>query len=260
MLKLAATINATLGASVLQSQSTDLNLGTFATPFNDKTFLLHETSTIANLTSESARLDAISELIYWDVPAEGGFFDRLGSVGVLSGQAPHLDMGEGEADPAFYYTPHHETLAQSNWHCPPPPPATERGVLGAAHESCNADGIFSRGDWTSFTLGPSHGSHPVTLRYEGLDPEATYRLSVLFFSAEFKLFLDERNTLTAGSTTLMENAASPRPMRRRSFTVPKEETKGGSLKVQCTSAASGGGVDGKQPGGCSIIAVWLEPM
>ena len=119
VLKLAHRINATLGASVLQSQATDLDLESFPTTFNDKTFITWEASRIANMTNETARLVAIAEIVYWDVPRLGGFFDRLGSAGVLNGQAPHLDTGEGGgSDPAFYFTPHHETLAQKNWHCP----------------------------------------------------------------------------------------------------------------------------------------------
>eukprot|EP01051_Picozoa_sp_SAG22_P013677 SAG22_NODE_1558_length_4129_cov_2.138213_2_plen_507_part_00 len=197
VLQLAAIINTTLGASVLQSQATDLDLDSFATAFNDKTFFSWEASRIINFSNESARLAAIDDMVYWDVPREGGMFDRLGSAGVLSGRAPHLDTGQGEGDPAFYFTPHHETLAQKNWHCPLPPPgpvapqpidAMELGLkLDTRHSNCDADGVYARMDWTSFTLGPSHGAHPVTLNYDDLDPEATYQLSVLFFSSEFKV-------------------------------------------------------------------------
>lgn len=104
VLQLANMLNASVGASVLQSQATDLDLHSFATPFNDKTFVAWEARRIANMTSESARLAAIAEIVYWDVPKNGGFFDRLGSVGVLNGMAPHLDVGQGTSDPAFYFT------------------------------------------------------------------------------------------------------------------------------------------------------------
>eukprot|EP01043_Picozoa_sp_COSAG02_P045599 COSAG02_NODE_4188_length_5646_cov_5.157202_2_plen_125_part_00 len=96
-------------------------------------------------------------------------------------------------DPSFYFTPHHETLAQANWHCPPPPnePTPEVQDQTASqqffHSNCNADGVHARMDWTSFTLGPSQGAHPVTLNYVGLDPEVLYELSVLFFSSDFKV-------------------------------------------------------------------------
>ena len=86
---------------------------------------------------------------------------------------------------------HHETLAQENWRC-----STSSNTVStpehmvrsdATHSMCNASGVHARMDWTSFTLGPSHGAHPVTLNYDGLDPAVTYELSVLFFSSEFKV-------------------------------------------------------------------------
>jgi|EP01044_Picomonas_judraskeda_P002717 hypothetical protein len=88
--------------------------------------------------------------------------------------------------------PHHETLAQENWHCPPPTSSASANLEQPAskqssHSHCDADGVYARMDWTSFTLGPSQGAHPVTLNYEGLDPEAEYELSVLFFSSEYKV-------------------------------------------------------------------------
>jgi hypothetical protein len=261
VLQLATAINATLGASVLQSQSTDLNLHTFDTPLNDRIFITAKLSELGQLSTEKARLSAITEMLYWDVPKEGGYFDRLGSAGVLAGQAPHLSKGEGETDPAFYHTPHHETLGQYDWHCPAqgPPVSRASGGLGSSHQACDAVGVVARMDWTSFTLGPSGGAHPVTLNYQGLDPAANYSLSILFFSSEFKMFREERNTVTAGSTVLQRNTLSARPMRRVTFAVPKNETEGGSLRVQCTSPQTNNGLDSFETGGCSIIAVWLEP-
>ena len=153
---------------------------------------------------------------------------------MLTGQAPHLDTGQGHSDPAFYFTPHHETLRQDV-------------------------GVAARMGWTSFTVGPSHGEHPVTLTYQGLDPAATYVLSVVFFTSDFKMFASERNTLRAGQTVLQNNALSVRPMRRVAWTVPLHETTGGSLRVTCTSPLTNNGVDSFKMGGCSIIAVWLEP-
>ena len=161
VLKLAAMINVTLGASVLQSQAADLDLLHFETPLNDRTFITAEVSSIAKLPNETARLQAISEMVYWDVPKAGGHFDRLGSAGVLLGNAPHLDMGEGEGDPAFYFTPHHETLGQYDWHCPAPTSGAGTVSTGLGSNPCDDVGVVARMSWTSFTLGPSHGDHPV---------------------------------------------------------------------------------------------------
>jgi hypothetical protein len=41
--------------------------------------------------------------------------------------------------------------------------------------------------------------------------------------------------------------------------VPPNETANGGVRVVCTSPASAGGVNGFETGGCSIVAVWLEP-
>ena len=260
VLQLAAAINGTLGAPVLQSQAVDLNLHTFDTPLNDRTYITATVESLAKLPTEAARLGAISDMLYWDVPKEGGYFDRLGSSGVLAGRAPRLDVGEGESDPAFYFTPHHETLAQTDWHCPQAPSSSlPLSQPESGRSACDAVGVVARMDWTSFTLGPSRGDHPVVLNYQDLDPAANYSLSVLFFSSEFKTFLAERNTLTAGSTVLQSDALSVRPMRRVTFAVPKHETKGGSLRVACTSPRTNNGLDSFETGGCSIVAVWLEP-
>ena len=252
---LARTINETVGASVLQSQTPDLNLGTFDTPLSDKAFVLAEIQRISalgrgNASSSQQRLqqrEAIAALVDWDVAAAGGFFDKLGSAGSLSGRAPRLVTGQGAGqggattpDPAFFFTPHHQTLGQYDWHA-------------------NHSTVAARVEWASFTTGQSQGAHPVELRYTGLDARASYTLSVLFFASEFKNFKAERNSVTAGATRLQTDALSPRPMRRVSFVVPRNETAGGELRVVCTSPASAGGVDGFETGGCSIVAVWLEP-
>jgi hypothetical protein len=244
VLALAHLINTTLGASVLQSQATDLNLRTFATELNDKRFILSELATISKLPNETDRLAALSDMLYWDVPKAGGFFDRLGSAGVLTGRAPHLDTGQGDSDPAFYFTPHHETLSQLDW-------------AGKGQDPSSV--APARIDWTSFTRSQSQGRHPLRLSYEGLDPDESYTLSILFFSSEYKMFATERNTVTVGSTVVQKSALSLRPMRRVSFAVPRQETAGGKLSVLCTSPLAGGGVSGFETGGCSIIAVWLEP-
>ena len=161
--------------------------------------------------------------------AAGGFFDRLGSAGVLTGRAPHLDTGQGDSDPAFYFTPHHETLSQLDW-------------AGKGQDPSSV--APARIDWTSFTRSQSQGRHPLRLSYEGLDPDESYTLSILFFSSEYKMFATERNTVTVGSTVVQKSALSLRPMRRVSFAVPRHETAGGKLSVLCTSPLAGGGVSG----------------
>ena len=57
-------------------------------------------------------------------------------------------------------------------------------------------------------------AHPVALEYTGLDPEASYTLSILFFASEFKNFKTERNSITAGASVLQDNMLSPYPMQR----------------------------------------------
>ena len=248
---LARAINESVGASVLQSQTPDLNLATFEAPLSDKAFILTEIQQIAAMGGggggggdPSPQLKAIADVVDWDVAAPGGYYDKLGSAGSLSGRSPRLVTGQGAGrggaatpDPAFYFTPHHQTLAQADWKA----------------------NYSARAEWSSFTVGQSGGGHPVELRYTGLDPRASYRLSILFFASEFKNFKTERNSVTAGATRLQTEAPSPNPMRRVSFGVPANETAGGELRVVCTSPDSAGGIDGFETGGCSIVAVWLEP-
>merc|ERR1712098_1000883 len=95
--------------------------------------------------------------------------------------------------------------------------------------------------------------------YSQLGPETNYELSILFFAASWKQFATERNTVVAGNTTLQFEELSPFPMRKVTFRVPLNETADGELQVSCRSPTSAGGVDGFMTGGCSIVAVWLEP-
>lgn len=235
----AERINGSIGASVLQSQSTDLNLESFSeTALSDAPWLSSELARITAIGTEAARLAAITAVMSWAEPAAGGWVDILGS-GVLAGLAPRLVPGEGaDHDPAFHYTVHQASF-DGFGHTPVPVP--------------------QRAAWNSFSQ-TIEASAELKLLYPGLDPAQQYTLTVLFFrtlqaGGHAGGANDELNTLLAGSTTLQTAARSVFPMRPMSFRVPVNETRSGSLVVRCRGAS------GPDTGSsaCSIVAVWLAP-
>ena len=113
--ELTILLNNTVGAEVIGNQDTSINMDTIDSPISDIQYLETMLANISSLSSTTAQLQAIQDILHWTDPGEGGFYDYLGgdacynyytdSEQALS-PSPRLDRGEGAMeDPSFYYSP-----------------------------------------------------------------------------------------------------------------------------------------------------------
>ncbi|MCL4693206.1 MAG: hypothetical protein KJ060_11935, partial [Candidatus Hydrogenedentes bacterium] len=148
-------------------------------PVNDRPWLEQRFDDILSMEYQAAQLEAIDEILHWTDPGPGGFYDNLGAVG----QYEHVVYQKTwEQDPYGCHSPRAEfPLYKAD-------PATV-AEQSAAIEEANAafkeeDGARPqarqelRMSWQS-QIGTHYGT-PLKMRYEGLDPEATYRLKVTY--------------------------------------------------------------------------------
>src|SRR5262249_29732278 len=74
------------------------NLDTIDLPLNNRLWLKQRFTELRTLPDEATRLKAIDDIIHWDNPGPGGFYDDLGNLT----RQPHLVKGPGfDQDPAF---------------------------------------------------------------------------------------------------------------------------------------------------------------
>ncbi|MFM9029998.1 MAG: hypothetical protein ACKOTF_04840, partial [Opitutaceae bacterium] len=126
------------------------NLELIDTPLNNAPWLRERFAELRARTDEKERLRGIVEILDWETPGPGGFYDDLGSVTTQ----PHLVPGSSYADdPAMLRAPH---LASGG---PRGGPALRLSSRTYA-ESCD--------------------DQPLELQYRGLDPVARYRVRVVY--------------------------------------------------------------------------------
>jgi len=116
---------------------------------NDRQWLEAEFAKVLALEDEAAQLACINRIINWEDPGPGGFYDNLG----VEGKQPHLVRQEQwEDDPGYVHSPieHHRHEPDS---------------------TC-------RQSWLVSVL--TRYDTPLLLRYEGLDPQAKYRVRVVY--------------------------------------------------------------------------------
>lgn len=122
-------------------------LDTLEVPLGNRVWLKQRFAVLRGQTDEAERLKGLREIVNWTDPGPGGFYDDLGK---LHGQ-PHLIVGPGFAhDPAFLESSH-------------------TGFAGFG-PMC-----YSWKDHAEAMLAA-----PLRLRYERLDPEAHYKMRVVY--------------------------------------------------------------------------------
>ncbi|MCA9447318.1 MAG: hypothetical protein KC931_09390, partial [Candidatus Omnitrophica bacterium] len=158
-------------------------------PLNDRWWLEDEFDKVAELENESAKKERLIELANWETPGKGSYYDDIGHVGL----SPHVVFpGGASAHPMLYKVPNptfwnHEggfSRKRLAWHC----------TL----------------DW------------PHLLRYEGLDPDATYTLKLSGVG-------DAKPKV--GETLLEHTDYGKEEGQIKVFPVPKEMTEGGTLEI-----------------------------
>ncbi|HEV3485320.1 MAG TPA: hypothetical protein VG106_07930 [Vicinamibacterales bacterium] len=194
-------------------------LDSLETPLNNAGWLRARFAEIVALEKEDDRLAAIDRIIRWTDPGAGGYYDDLGNPS----QQPHLWRGLSyEEDPQRFKS----TLS----------------------------GFGYQPDWrlSWMTHAESFWDTPLRMRYTGLDPNAQYRVRVVYAGDVFS----QNTTIRLVANDKYEVHAplrKPSPPAPVEFDVPAEATRGGELTLTF-SAPPGRGSAGR---GNQIAEVWL---
>jgi hypothetical protein len=186
-------------------------------PLNNASWLLAQFKQIRNIESETERLNAIDKVVNRTNPGPGGFYDNMGSH---SSMHRILNDVPWEDDPgtlrspriAFYYTVDRSEDRDF--------PLAWKNQVGTIYET------------------------PLSLSYDGLDPDATYSVKMAYTGRRGKkvrLVADEKYPVH----DLVETMEPP----IREFSVPKEATQDGRLVLTWTC--------GEGQRGSQVAEIWL---
>jgi len=194
-------------------------------PLNNGPWLKARFAEIRALTEESERLQAIQEIVAWENPGPGGFYDGLGH----SFNTPHLVRGPSFAeDPGYLVWPLRRYPYRKD---PRPLRLAWRGYTGMLNDAV------------------------LRMRYLGLDPEAQYKIRIVYFSEPRAGRPDPMVRLDANDGIEIHpyiHRPWP-PQAPLEFDIPWEATRGGKLELawRREQGLGGSGV------GCDISEVWL---
>jgi hypothetical protein len=185
------------------------NLDTIDRPLNNRAWLSARFAEIRRADTEAERLKQIDEIVHWTDPGPGGFYDDLGNTACQ----PHLVRGPGfNEDPGF--------LASALTHI--------------------EDRPQGRKSWWDQALALY--DTPLEMRYTGLDPEARYKVRVVYGGGPIRLDAKGKEV----------HPLLNKPYERLEFDLPAGPTDGGVLSLRWQ------GQPGRGPGrGCQVAEVWL---
>lgn len=179
-------------------------------PLNDRPWLEQQLRRILTARDEAAQWALLEQVLDWENPGPGGFYDDLGNPW----KQPHLVLQKTwKEDPGFVASP-----------------------------QCEYSTSSSRLSWQD--QAQTLFGTPLVMRYEGLDPNATYRLRVTYagrFRAEMRLVAN-------GLHEIHGPLPQPVPVGPVEFDIPVEATRGGTLELAWEL------IKGR---GCQVAEVWL---
>lgn len=185
------------------------SLDTMDDPITMRPWWLRRLREIGELAEEAQRLGQIEELLGWDDPGPGGFYDDLGN------------------------------------------PLRQPRLLRSGEEFPTSSSAFPDGPITWSWYGTSGIGRPLRLRYAGLDPEARYRVRVVY--AGENVSQDQGIRLMADEWTVHPYIKKPLPVRPVEFDVPWEATRDGEMVLSFDrEVAPSGRIRGAQ-----VAEVWL---
>jgi hypothetical protein len=192
------------------------NLDSIDVPLNNRAWLKQRFGEIRSLPEEAERLKAIAGIVEWTNPGPGGYYDAPGDPALR----PHLLPGAGfEKDPGSFESPR---VGFTN--------------PGGRVTWCrHAESLYDA---------------PLTMRYTGLDPEARYRLRVVYGgdSPRVKIRLVANDGIE-----IHPYIAREIPVRPVEFEIPAAASSGGELTLQWSREP---GIAGNGRG-CQVSEVWL---
>ena len=192
-------------------------LDTVDVPLNNRLWLKQRFASLRSVSVESGRLKGIDEIVNWTNPGPGGFYDDLGKLHLQ----PHLVVGPGfERDPAFLRSSH-----------------TGFAGFGAMRTSWK--------DHAEAML-----DSPLRMRYENLDPEARYKMRVVYGGdgPTKKVRCVANDSFEVHPYIIKE-----RPIGPVEFDIPPEATKSGELDLTWYGPQGLGG-NGRN---CQVSEIWL---
>ncbi len=206
-------------------------LDTLDFPLNNRLWLENEFNTIEKLDTPQQQQARLARILHWDDPGPGSFYDDLGNPW----KQPHLLRPiPWEADPGYVKS------VQCNYTLP--------------FDKKTATPCSWRLSWLDQATTLYH--HPLKMRYEHLDPTATYSLEVVYtgrFHATMKLTAD-------GHYVVHDWLPQPKTPKRLTFPIAKDATKDGILTLQWDLKP----VDPQyalwhrsKERGCQVAEVWL---
>jgi hypothetical protein len=193
------------------------NLDTIDRPLNNREWLLAQFAQIRGLADERERLRGIERLLQWTDPGPGGFYADLGNPGPESHIVPGLPYAQ---DPGFLRSP----------------------MVGFDHEPA------WRLSWCRHAA--SLYDAPLRMHYRGLDPQAAYRIRILYTGDNFRPHV---RLLANDRVEIHPFMRKPLPLRPVEFDVPQEATANGELTLTWFREPSRGD-NGR---GCQVAEVWL---
>lgn len=206
------------GASAVERGAT---LDTVDVSLNDRVWLEHEFASIRAMASETERLQAIKQIVHWQDPGPGGFYDDLGDPL----HEPHLVRGPAyPSDPALFQSAQDgiaDRTPDQGWRM------SQLSYAGALYD------------------------HPLEVRYTGLDTSASYKLRVVYAGEDYTTPL----TLVANDKFLIHGPRLPKSNPETvEFLVPPAATRNGTLDLKWARPKGlGGGGRGVQ-----VAEVWLR--
>lgn len=203
-------------------------LDTLDFPLNNRPWLNERFASLRRLGSEAERLKGIREILEWTNPGPGGFYDDLGNPA----RQPHLVRGPGlDQDPGFMKSPRagfEEDL-----------------VVGEPDEK--PDGV-RRVSWLDHA--ESLYDAPLQVRYTGLDPDARYRVRVVYGGDSPK---QKIRLLANDGLEIHPYLTKPFPFKPVEFDIPAGATRGRELTLSWYREPGLGG-NGR---GCQVSEIWL---
>ena len=204
------------------------SLDTADFPLNNRWWLKQRFSWLRRLPGEAERLKGLQEIVEWENPGPGGFYDDLGAPG----RQPHLVPGLDYArDPGFMASPRNGYEEDSVVDEPDEKPGVYRRVSWLDH----AETLFDQ---------------PLKLRYDQLDASSRYRLRVVYAGdspkRKIRLFAEP-------GLEIHPFIVKPLPFQPLEFEIPAKAIQNGTLILRWEREPGLGG-NGR---GCQVSEVWL---
>lgn len=204
------------------------SLDTIDYPLNNVVWLRERFDAIRKMKSEKERARGIDEILNWTNPGPGGFYDDFGNAA----RQPHLVRGLPFAqDPA--------SLASSKT-------GFEEGDVNDEPDEAPLGAL--RKSWLDHA--ESLIDQPLRARYTDLDPNARYKVRVVYAGDAPKMKI---RLVANGTTEIHPFLAKPNPTVPLEFDLPPETTRSGVLELSWFRPTGLGG-NGR---GCQVSEIWI---